>query len=157
MTKAILTHPSWHQIEKGCAIIANKVLRDLRDGTTPDWILGVARGGLIPAVMISHMLDVPMLTTCYSSKKGAGDDRNHDNLLPEIPEQRKVSTILIVDDIIDTGNTIQEIYNHYRLKNLNHIIVHAALYHKVGSSIIPNYTWQTIPENAPWIEFPWEV
>jgi len=56
-------------------------------------IKGLHRGGLIPAVMLSHLLDIKMI----SSK-----------IIP--------NDVLIVDDICDTGNTLKE----YR--ELNHPI-----------------------------------
>ena len=31
-----------------------------KDGWRPDYIVGLTRGGLIPAVMMSHTLDIPM-------------------------------------------------------------------------------------------------
>jgi hypoxanthine phosphoribosyltransferase len=56
-------------------------------------IKGLQRGGLIPAVMLSHLLDIPMTNNEVVS-----------------------SDVLIVDDICDTGNTLKE----YR--QLNHPI-----------------------------------
>jgi hypoxanthine phosphoribosyltransferase len=50
-----------------------------------DLVVGIARGGLIPAVILSHLLDLPLLPIDYSSRKGRGDDRDHTNLLPSIP------------------------------------------------------------------------
>jgi len=57
-------------------------------GTNISHIYGIPRGGLIPAVMLSHLFDVPLI----------------DNLLLV---QNNLTT-LIVDDIVDTGETIKK-------------------------------------------------
>ena len=44
------------------------------DGFKPHYIVGVTRGGLIPAVMLSHYLNVPMHTLKVSLLEGSDDD-----------------------------------------------------------------------------------
>jgi hypoxanthine phosphoribosyltransferase len=41
----------------------HKIIRDMaQDNWRPDYIAGITRGGLVPATMLSHYLDVPMHT-----------------------------------------------------------------------------------------------
>ena len=42
------------------------------DGFKPELIIGVARGGLVPAVMLSHYLDVPMQSLHWSTRHDHG-------------------------------------------------------------------------------------
>ena len=65
------------------------------------------------------------------------------------------SHILIVDDIADSGHTLKEVAESY----LQHgcIVTTAVLYSKEGSAITPDIVWQSIPHDAPWIIFPWEL
>ena len=116
-----------------------------------DLIIGVSRGGLVPANNISHMLNIPLVPISYSSKQGKGDNKNHDNVLPHCTDKK----ILIVDDIADSGYTLQELKDHYQTNN---IVVTSALYYKnrTDSTIIPDFYWKEIPEDSPWIIFPWE-
>jgi len=73
---------SWIDIDDAVRIIALKILNSNIKVTN---ILGIPRGGLIPAVLLSHQLNVPLL------KQG------------EPPS----NTTLVIDDICDSGNTLK--------------------------------------------------
>lgn len=162
--KATLTHPSWANIEKGCAKIAHQILKS---GYQPDFIVGLTRGGLIPSVILSHMLDIPVIPANYSSTKGDGDDKNHTNKLPKIFGEKLSGVgrlplppnLLVVDDICDSGHTLYEVHEHYAKEG--HTIRTAALYYKYfvdyRQIIKPDFYWQEIRDGDSWIEFPWEV
>lgn len=150
MSKASLVHPSWYQIDKGTAFLSLQVLKD--DHFHPKAIIGLARGGLVPAVIMSHLLEIKMFPVSYSSKKGNGEYKAYENVLPAFPV---TWDILIVDDICDTGYTMREVNDFYR--EAGHVTKTATLYHKEGAVITPNFVWQSIPKDANWIEFPWEL
>ena len=116
-------------------------------------IIGLIRGGMIPAVIVSHALDdTKMEAIDYSSGDGAGDDRNHHT--NKIPKFDSVNRLLVVDDICDTGNSMQEVVTEY--KSQGHEVLTFALYYKVSSVFKPDFICQTIPEDSPWIIFPFE-
>ena len=73
-------HLTWEQIDTLVIILKNKVLDKLPE---IDSVTGIARGGLIPAVMLSHKLKLP-----YTNLVGPNT--------------------LVVDDICDSGKTIKE-------------------------------------------------
>jgi hypoxanthine phosphoribosyltransferase len=148
--KATLVHPSWHQVEKGAAFLSLKIAQD--QTFTPTAIIGLARGGLVPAVIMSHLLNVKMFPVSYSSKRGNGEYKEHENVLPEFPI---TWNILIVDDICDTGYTLREVTEHYHREG--HVVRAATLFYKEGAVVQPEFIWQTIPKDANWIEFPWEL
>ena len=87
-------------------------------------IKGLQRGGLIPAVMLSHLLDIPMTENKIVS-----------------------SSVLIVDDICDTGETLR-IY-----KQLNHPIV--TIHYKQTAIVEPTFYYSLTPQDK-WIVYPWE-
>lgn len=151
--KAPITNPSWYDIEKACAKIAMEVIRAEgygSDGIHRTAIVALSRGGLVPGVILSHLLDIPVYPVSYSSKRGRGDDKNHLNALPHLEEN-----ILIVDDICDSGWTISEVSAHYRRST---DVMTAALYFKEGgdASFIPDIYVHKIDRDTPWIIFPWE-
>lgn len=98
----------------------------------PDYIVGITRGGLVPAVMISHYLNVPMYSLDVSLRDNDEDMGPESNLwmaehafgyIPEGPfregiDKRSDATfkkkILIVDDINDTGATFNWIINDWK-------------------------------------------
>ena len=87
----------------------------------PDYIIGISRGGLTPAIMLSHWFDIPMKPLqvslrdggeCVSDLSSAEDAFGYvtqleipgpPNLVRSDPALRK--NILIVDDINDSGAT----------------------------------------------------
>jgi len=71
---------TWEQVDTLVTILKNKVLDKLPEIGS---VMGIARGGLIPAVMLSHKLGVP-----------------YTNLVDP--------NTLVVDDICDSGVTIKE-------------------------------------------------
>ena len=96
---------------------------------------GIPRGGLVLATMLSHRLDIPLIS---------GND---------IPRDRP---LLIVDDIADTGKTLERVLNNIRFypKNRDEITIVTAYYHK-QSTVIPDI-W--IEEKTDkWIVYPWET
>jgi hypothetical protein len=146
--KQIVTHPTYDQIHSDCLDLAKSVLYD---GIKFDAIVGLTRGGLVPGVLMSHMLQTPMEVVSYSSKLGAGDNRCYGEEIPVIHAKR----ILIVDDIADSGKTLLELVKEYDSRG--HEVYTATLYYKESSVLEPNYYINMIPADAPWIIFPWEV
>ena len=122
--------------------LVSKIARDIHlSQWKPDYIVGLTRGGLIPAVMLSHYLNVPMWTLNVSLRDGAGGESNtwmaEDALgtepsievadendigavldaaasLLEMPEAPGYKNILIVDDINDTGATFNWIIDDWK-------------------------------------------
>ena len=105
MKKLFLT---WQDIEHS----VQEVLRQIaHDGWRPDYVVGLTRGGLVPANLISQYLECPMETLKVSLRD--------DTRLPESnlwmaedafgDNKNRGKNILIVDDINDTGATLNYI------------------------------------------------
>ena len=93
-----------------------------KDAWRPDYIVGLTRGGLIPAVYMSHMLDIPMETLKVALRDGTGGESNGwmaedafgyiDASAVPRPKSEPTSdpalrkNILILDDVNDTGATL---------------------------------------------------
>lgn len=125
-------------------------------GIELECVVGVARGGLMPSVLLSHMLGLPMIPISYSAKHGKGDNKDHSNTLPVIP----YNNYIIFEDIVDSGNTLAEIVNHYSkegVKNTDEIYTGCVYFkQQPHPPIVPNVFWVSIPEDAPFVNFPWE-
>jgi len=119
-----------------------------------DRIIAIQRGGMLPALILSHLLnDIPVTVISYSSKHGQGDDKQHTNELPKVFSEERV---LIVDDICDSGNTLYEVKSHCESNGQFAYVF--ALYYKRRATpiIIPDFKWRVIPEDAGWVNFPYE-
>ena len=123
-----------------------------------DFILGVARGGLIPAVYISNKLNIPLMVTSYSSNRGNGDggDNDFEWLENKKNKIKPDSNIIIVDDICDTGYTIEEIYNIVKTKTTG--VVHTAtIDYKESAVFKPDFYQRKLSRSDGWITYPWEI
>ena len=144
------THPSYDQLHEGCMTFAQTYNR------APDVVIGLSRGGLVNAVILSHIFgDVPLGVADYSSRKGQGDQaKEHAQIIPSLhlPNQR----ILIVDDICDSGHTLAELVKAY--ESQGHEVVDCYVSYLKESAVFQrtDRTWD-IPEDSAWIVFPWEI
>ena len=116
---------SWQDIEKMCTEIVTTMYTSK---FTPDYIVGITRGGNIPATIISNMTGIP----CEAIKVSLRDDSKLESsgwlakdafgVVPideqEVYKSRfdphKRKKILIVDDINDTGRTFNWIKNDWQ-------------------------------------------
>ena len=64
---------SWAQIQGAVLDIARQLQHD---NWKPDYIVGITRGGLIPATLLSQYLDVPMQTLKVSLRDGSECESN---------------------------------------------------------------------------------
>ncbi len=128
-----------------------------RDNWVPDFVIGIGRGGLVPAVYISHQLNLLMLSIDHSSKVAGFADE----LLGKVAEKSASGTrLLFVDDINDSGGTIEYIRrlladNGCDSDNLRFAVV----IDNSRSRVRVNYSAQTIDRNVDkrWFVFPWEA
>lgn len=82
--------------------LVNEICRQVTiSNWRPDYIVGLGRGGLLPAVMISHYLNVPMQSLDISLRDG-GSCVSNCGMSEDAYEGKN---ILVVDDINDQGST----------------------------------------------------
>ena len=140
-------HVTWDEIEG----YVNHILFTMyKDNWKPDYIVGLTRGGLIPAVLASHKVDVPMHTLKVSLR----DHQEHEANWWMEDDAREGKRILVIDDINDTGATINYIKENWTLNNLTY----AVLINNEASDADVDYSSVDINkrENDVWIVFPWE-
>lgn len=115
----------------------------------PNLIVGVSRGGLIPATILSHKLGIPLRTISVSAYEGTRRTLEKP-LKVEGWESRYDSTrTVIIDDILDTGDTISAIKHLSRAAQLFVLVTkQPEMYNDV------NYFAQVTKET--WVQFPWE-
>ncbi len=111
----------WKFIEDAVESLAYRIKNS---GITITSIYGLPRGGLIPAVMLSHKLNIPLFKSGYDVLVGS---------------------VLIVDDICDTGETLEK-YTNYPI---------AIIHHKQTAMVEPMFYYSLVRGNA-WIVYPWE-
>lgn len=129
----------------------------------PNTIVGITRGGLVPAIMLSHKLNIRMHTLDVRLRDADGVGPESNTWLAE--DARDGKNILIVDDINDTGATFEWIKNdwHSSVYNLEdsvwgNSVRFASLIDNLPSNVDVDYSSLEInkDENPEWIVFPWE-
>jgi len=142
---------SWAEVEALCREAAAKL-----DGTQFDAVLGVARGGLVPTALIAQELDIRNVLVAAVAGY-LGDRREPDLLFLEFPAAAAVRgrRILVVDDIWDTGRTVQAVRERLTREGAEVTVV--VLHYKPARSAFrdlqPDYWCR---ETDAWILYPWE-
>ena len=172
---------SWQQVEGAVLDIARQMsAHDWK----PDYIVGITRGGLVPANLLSQYTGVPMHTLGVSLRDNTvgpesnlwmaedafgyveKEKRTHEHIEYN---NNKAKKILIVDDINDSGSTIAWIKDDWQRSCLPNSdrwdyvwgdnVRFAVLTHNFGSNFKdPDYYVWTVDkrEDDCWLVYPWE-
>ena len=116
---------SWNDIDRAI----NRLVASINSSEIKlDAVGGLPRGGLIPAVLLSHRLSIPFVSQANIASI--------------------TGNILIVDDICDSGKTLKKF-------KFEENVYTATLHWKQSAEYQPNYFWEIAYENE-WIVYPWE-
>jgi hypoxanthine phosphoribosyltransferase len=123
------------------------------DGYRADIILGIARGGLIPAGSLGYALSIKntyVMNVEYYT--GVEETLEVPEILPPVPALIDLddADILIVDDVADSGHTLAKVHEFVTGKVKE--VRTAVLYEKSRSVIKCDYVWK---RTDLWINFPW--
>lgn len=146
---------SWTDVQRQVQELLRQMQQDL---WVPDYVVGITRGGLTAANLISQYLDCPM-HTLKVSLRGEVPDCESNFWMAE--DADRGTNILVVDDINDSGETLNWIKNDWDTSvQWNHNVRVAVLYQNEAShsTVTPDYSAETINklEEPQWIVFPWE-
>jgi len=156
-----------------------KICRDItQSGWRPDYIVGITRGGLLPALMISQYFNIPCETLKISLRDGSECESNlwmaedafgYENYDPMCSNDGK-KKILVVDDINDQGSTLNWLMKDWQSSCLpnsdqwnevwNHSVRFAVVIDNLASecTVKMDYAGMEVnkAEKDVWIEFPYE-
>jgi hypoxanthine phosphoribosyltransferase len=144
----------------------HSIMRDIaKDTWRPDYIVGLTRGGLVPAVMLSHYMNVPMESLNVSFRDGGSCVSN----CGMSEDAYNGKNILVVDDINDSGKTLSWIKEDWKTSCMPNnpvwdtiwgynVRVAVMINNEASEFVDINYTGKTINklETPEWCVFPWE-
>lgn len=143
----------WSEVDRWSDLLAEKVRQG---GATPETIVGLTRGGWVPSRMLADRLGVKHLVALKATHWGvtatpSGKAELTERLVQRIDGKR----LLVVDDITDTGQSLQLAVNH--VKELGPAKVESATYlHIAHSEYVPTYYAEEVPRGSwVWFVFPW--
>ena len=136
---------SWEELHRNSKALAWR----LSEMKPYKGIIAVTRGGLVPAAIVARELDIRLIdTVCVLSynHKTKGDV----NILKGPTEAGKGEDWLIVDDLVDTGETIKAI--RLSLPNAHYATVYAK---PSGREQVDTFITEVSQDT--WIYFPWDM
>lgn len=140
----------WAAIEQGAMVIAEKILES---GFFPQVIVGVLRGGWVPARLLSDFLSISNIGAIeIKFYKGIEEKSERPVIVQPLVADVKDKNVLVVDDVADSGKSLQVALSAINLHGPKTIKT-AALYVKPWSVLVPDYYYATTDK---WIVFPWE-
>ena len=141
---------SWEQI----AELSKKLAAMIKaSGFEPDYLVGIAVGGLIPLGLLAEELDIRnILTVSASSYEGKEQREIEIKYLPNIDLTGK--KILLIDEVSETGKTLEHIANLLKEKYQPSELRTATLVvNTKESKFHPDFYSMEAEE---WMIFPWE-
>lgn len=150
-----ITWLDWTQIDQLCSELATQISNY---GFKPDVIVGIQRGGCIPAVLLSHYLDVKEFCV-LGIRTTASNEIKAERTQPIVTGQSNLTNIkdkkvLLVDDVTNTGTTLNIaqtlILQHNPMECKTAVIVwDGDAKDKCDADFYATYT-------PTWVVFPWE-
>tara|TARA_R110000787_G_scaffold67726_2_gene151639 strand:+ start:278 stop:730 length:453 start_codon:yes stop_codon:yes gene_type:complete len=121
-------------------------------------VVGLARGGLVPATIISYKLKVPLLS--YSICSYIGTTKTNEFAISQFVHFNDLKSkegrdpyVLVVDDICDTGDTMRYICEKIMLSGIK--AKYATVFTKKRHKEWLDHYGLVVSDNK-WIVFPWE-
>jgi len=141
---------SWQEIVEAVGEVARAIESS---GFKPDMIVGILRGGIIPARLLADELgveDIGFVEIKLYTSVGARKPQPYLRQPLILPATGR--RVLVVDDVSDTGLTLQHALETIKLYNPDDVRT-ATLYVKPWTKLMPDYYARMVEE---WIVFPWE-
>ncbi|MFZ5710297.1 MAG: xanthine phosphoribosyltransferase [Pseudomonadota bacterium] len=145
-------HVSWDQIHRDARALAWRLDKQgpLESGA---WkaVVAITRGGLVPAAIVSRELDIRIVDTI--SVKSYNHQSQMSAQVIKAPQADLMGDgtgILVVDDLVDTGKTLELVRKLYPKAHF------ATVYAKPqGRPMVDTYITEVSQDT--WIFFPWDM
>lgn len=143
---------SWDQMHRDSRALAWKLDR-AGPGPEGSWraVIAITRGGMAPAVIVARELNIRVVDT-ISIKSYSHTDQGVAEVLkrPDPEVARDGEGILVVDDLVDTGRTLEVVRGLYPKAHF------ATVYAKPkGMPLVQTYVTEVSQDT--WIHFPWDT
>jgi hypoxanthine phosphoribosyltransferase len=142
--------PSWNQIY---GLLLNLAETVRKSGFEADVIVGVSRGGWIPARIMSDLLgNINLANLTAEFYVGVAETRKEPSITQPVSVSVDAKKVLVVDDLADTGKSLKLVKAHLKNQGASEVRI-ATIYYKPWSITVPDYYEK---ETRRWIVFPWE-
>ncbi len=143
--------PTWSQIYD---MLLSEALRISSRRYQPDVVVGVARGGLVAARILTDLLEVPAFATMQVQfYVDIGQTLREPVLKHTLCGDIVGKKVLLVDDIADSGRSLQLAIRYLQSQGAAEVKT-ATLYFKPQSVAVPDFYEK---ETSSWVIFPWDT
>jgi hypoxanthine phosphoribosyltransferase len=119
----------------------------------PDTIVGISRGGWIPARVLSDLLSIHDIASVKAEfYLGVNETASEPVITQPVSANVADKSVLVVDDVADTGKSLRLVKAHLLQRGAKELKI-ATLYYKPWSVILPDFYEK---RTRDWIIFPWE-
>ncbi|WP_112309735.1 xanthine phosphoribosyltransferase [Pseudogemmobacter bohemicus] len=145
-------HISWDQIHRDARALSWR-LDGKGPGESGQWraVVAITRGGLVPAMIVARELDIRVIDTI--SVKSYNHQAQASAVVTKSPQPELMEDgagILIVDDLVDSGKTLELVRKLYPKAHF------ATVYAKPhGKPQVDTYVTEVSQDT--WIFFPWDM
>ena len=150
----------WHDIDRLARSLFNLIKSD---GYKPDIILGISRGGWIPARLLSDMFEASYLLEGHQTSSvlatmqirfyaAIAETHTKPVISQDVVVDIFQKNILLIDDLADSGESLECALNYLNLKYPKTVRI-ATLLYKPWSKVKPDYFAE---EASEWVVFPHE-
>ena len=119
----------------------------------PDTVVAIARGGMMLGQLMGYGLDIRNVQSIHVESYDDEKQREHVDIFGSC-DLKGSKRVLVVDDIVDSGNTMKAILEHFQEAYPQVAIKSASLFYKPTAVVQPDFT---LHEANDWINFFWEV
>ena len=143
--------PTWNQIYEMLFCQAQKIKTQ---NFKQDLIVAIARGGLVPARILSDLLETQSLSFIQIEfYTNINQTLQEPILIQNLTTNVTGKKILLIDDISDTGKSLKLAKTHLQLQGPIEIKT-ATLYEKPHSITTPDFYEK---QTTDWVVFPWDI
>ncbi|MCH8502060.1 MAG: xanthine phosphoribosyltransferase [Aliidiomarina sp.] len=137
---------SWEELHRATRELARRQL------PAEQWrgIIAVSRGGLVPGAIIARELNIRLVESACVRSYAHQSQAAEPELLNQLTATSDGEGFLVVDDLVDTGNTLR--FLRQRLPKAKFITVYAK---PEGMPLVDEYEGEVGQET--WIHFPWDM
>lgn len=144
-----MTFYSYDEFKQDVAFLAKEIQKNFQ----PDALVAIARGGMTLGHSLAVALNTRNLFTLNSIHYE--DTKKLDTIeIFNIPDLSKYKKILLIDDIVDSGESLSEIMRILREKFPYIEFKIATIFYKKTALLEPEFK---VKEAKEWIRFHWEV
>ncbi len=145
---------SWNEVVEMCKKLAAKIEAD---GYIPQTMVGLARSGFVPSRLLSDLLGVTDLVALKVEHwlDTTGEHREEASIPYKIPLPIEGKRVLVVDDIVDTGKSMNLSVQYLR-RFKPAMLKTAVMQYITSSEHVPDY-YAVKVEDWTWFVYPWNL